>query len=137
MVFGYDIVQSLCNACGIRQRKARRAMAAAAAAANDTAFEKETTPPLVIKTKKHNKLKTKTNQQKDKTSDRGAVNVAKFKKRSCNLMIDAHEAQKKVCLEDFLVTLTNKLAYDQVFPQDEKDAAILLMAMSLHHDAGR
>lgn len=121
--------KSLCNACGIRQRKARRAMAAAAAAANDTAFEKETTPPLVIKTKKHNKLKTKTKQQKDKTSG----HVAKFKKRSCNLMIDGHEAQQKVCLEDFLVTLTNNLAYDQVFPQDEKDAAILLMAMSLHH----
>ncbi|KAK1354890.1 GATA transcription factor 21 [Heracleum sosnowskyi] len=125
--------KSLCNACGIRQRKARRAMAAAAAAANDTAFEKETTPPLVIKTKKHNKIKTKTNQQKDKTSGR-SVNVAKFKKRSCNLMVDGdHEAQKKVCLEDFLATLTNNLAYDQVFPQDEKDAAILLMAMSLHH----
>lgn len=125
-------VQSLCNACGIRQRKARRAMAAAAA--NDTAFEKETTPPPVIKTKKYNKLKTKTKQQKDKTSDRG-VNVAKFKKRSCNLMIDdgGHEAQKKVCLEDFLVSLTDNLVYDQVFPQDEKDAAILLMAMSLYH----
>lgn len=102
----------------------------AAAAANDTAFEKETTPPLVIKAKKYNKLKTKTKQQKDKTADRG-VNVAKFKKRSCNLMSD--EAQKKVCLEDFLATLTNNLAYDQVFPQVEKDAAILLMAMSLYH----
>lgn len=124
--------KSLCNACGIRQRKARRAMAAAAAAANDTAFEKETTPPLVIKTKKHNNFKTKTKQQKDKTPARG-VNVAKFKKRSCNLMIDSHEAQKKVCLEDFLLTLTNNLTYDQVFPQDEKDAAILLMAMSLDH----
>lgn len=128
--------KSLCNACGIRQRKARRAMAAAAAAANDTAFEKETTPPLVIKTKKHNKLKTKTKQQKDKTSGRG-VNVAKFKKRNSNLIIDGHEAQKKVCLEDFLVTHTNNLAYDQVFPQDEKDAAILLMAMSLDHNARR
>ncbi|KAL8093941.1 uncharacterized protein LOC141689131 [Apium graveolens] len=122
--------KSLCNACGIRQRKARRAMAAAAA--NDTAFEKETTPPLVIKTKKYKKLKTKTKQQKAKSN---SDNIVKFKKRSCNLLIDddGHEAQKKVCLEDFLVTLTNNLGYDQVLPQDEKDAAILLMAMSLYH----
>lgn len=124
-------VQSLCNACGIRQRKARRAMAAAA---NDTAFEKETTLPLVIKSKKDVKMKTKTKQQKDETPDCG-VNVAKFKKRSCsNLMTDGEEAaKKKVCLEEFLVTLTSNLTYHQVFPQDEKDAAILLMAMSLHH----
>lgn len=101
-----------------------------AAAANDTAFEKETTPPAVIKTKKYNKLKTKTKQEKDKT----CVSVAKFKKRSCNLMIEGEdEAGKKVCLEDFLLNLTNNLAYHQVLPQDEKDAAILLMAMSLHH----
>ncbi|KAF2285146.1 hypothetical protein GH714_038821 [Hevea brasiliensis] len=38
--------KSLCNACGIRQRKARRAMAAAqAAGANGTIFSPETAGP--------------------------------------------------------------------------------------------
>uniref|UniRef100_A0A3Q7HB71 GATA-type domain-containing protein n=1 Tax=Solanum lycopersicum TaxID=4081 RepID=A0A3Q7HB71_SOLLC len=66
--------KSLCNACGIRQRKARRAMAAAAA--------------------------------------------------------EGKTDQKKLGFEDFLINLSNKLAFQQIFPQDEMEAAILLMALS-------
>lgn len=37
---------------------------------------------------------------------------------------------KKMGLEDLLRNLSNKLAFHGVFPQDEKEAAILLMALS-------
>lgn len=38
---------------------------------------------------------------------------------------------KKVCFEDMLINLSKKLAVvHRVFPEEEKDAAILLMALS-------
>ncbi|XP_027173800.1 putative GATA transcription factor 22 [Coffea eugenioides] len=112
--------KSLCNACGIRQRKARRAMAAAAAAANGTSPPTyDTTAPLKVKV-----------QNKDKLKSNG-----QFKKR-CKLNTSAessqnlHAVQKKSGFEDFLFNLSKNLAFHRVFPQDEKEAAILLMALS-------
>lgn len=109
------MVQSLCNACGIRQRKARRAMAAAAAAANGTILAAN--PPS---------MKSSKVQHKDKRASKSYV--PKFKKK-CKLNTPDH-GRKKVCFEDFTISLSKNSAFQRVFPQDEKEAAILLMALS-------
>ncbi|CAK9134957.1 unnamed protein product [Ilex paraguariensis] len=107
--------KTLCNACGIRQRKARRAMAAAAAAANGTVHGTETS-----------QVKFKV-QHRDKTKNNG--HVVPYKKRF-KLAAGPSHVQKKLCFEDFLINLSKSLDFHRVFPQDEKEAAILLMALS-------
>ena len=94
-------------------------MAAAAAAANGTIFETET-----------GKVKTKVKHVKAKRSKYG--HVAQFKKRSklATNSTPSHGLTKKLCFEDFLINLSKNSAFHRVFPQDEKDAAILLMALS-------
>lgn len=144
--------KSLCNACGIRQRKARRAAAAAAAATtnNGTNFTStETTTTMKIKVQ----------QQKHKITKVNTINhVVPFKKR-CKFLSNTTtttpapvpapaprvgsssssssynnnndvQQKKNLCFEDFFVNLSNNLAIHRVFPQDEKEAAILLMALS-------
>ncbi|OAY79926.1 putative GATA transcription factor 22, partial [Ananas comosus] len=103
--------KSLCNACGIRQRKARRAaMAAAAAAANGGLIP--------------NEVHTKARKEKRPSDDR----TVPFKKR-CKFTTGS--AQKNVRFDDFTISLSKSSAFQyQVFPQDERDAAILLMALS-------
>ncbi|KAG8376140.1 hypothetical protein BUALT_Bualt09G0032300 [Buddleja alternifolia] len=113
--------KSLCNACGIRQRKARRAMAVAASG------------PVVASDQTPTSLKIKVVQHKEKTTK----NVH-FKKRFKMAATAAAAAaagspsngKKKIDLEDFLINLSNNLAFHRVFPEEEKDAAILLMALS-------
>ncbi|URD89790.1 hypothetical protein MUK42_28051 [Musa troglodytarum] len=78
--------KSLCNACGIRQRKARRAMAAAAAL--NGGLIPATAPAKVRKEK------------------------------------------KKLCFDDVQLSSNKNTAIQKVFPQEERDAAILLMALS-------
>ncbi|KAE8658176.1 GATA transcription factor 23 [Hibiscus syriacus] len=110
--------KSLCNACGIRQRKARRAMAAAAAAAsNGTIVAAETTTST----------KTKI-QNKEKRSSNGCLAKLKNNKK-CKLGSQS-QGRKKLCFEDLRVILSKNSAFHRVFPQDEKEAAILLMALS-------
>ncbi|KAG6428606.1 hypothetical protein SASPL_112859 [Salvia splendens] len=93
--------KSLCNACGIRQRKARRAMAAAATNVG-------VAPPQPMKVKASKRCKVGGGG----SSTRNSIG-------------------KKMEFEDFLINLSNKLAsIHRVFPQDEKEAAILLMALS-------
>ncbi|KAM7509668.1 hypothetical protein LguiA_020121 [Lonicera macranthoides] len=46
------------------------------------------------------------------------------------------QGREKLCFEDFLISLSKNLAFHRVFPQDEKDAAILLMALSCGHVHG-
>ncbi|XVE70602.1 hypothetical protein DITRI_Ditri10aG0084500 [Diplodiscus trichospermus] len=109
--------KSLCNACGIRQRKARRAMAAAAAAAaNGTVAPAKTT--TTVKTKV---------QPKAKRSINGCV--PQFKTKKCKLSSQS-QGRKKLCFEDLRIILSKNSAFHRVFPQDEKEAAILLMALS-------
>ncbi|GER35988.1 GATA transcription factor [Striga asiatica] len=105
--------KSLCNACGIRQRKARRAMAAAAAAANGTVVttSDHQTPKLI-------KLKVKN------------AHLKKRFKATTNEAGLQSNGNKKVGFEDFLVNLSKTLSFHHVFPEEEKDAAILLMALS-------
>ncbi|TKY54490.1 putative GATA transcription factor 22 [Spatholobus suberectus] len=109
--------KSLCNACGIRQRKARRAMAAAAVASgNGTVIgEAETS------------VKGKKLQKKEKKSRiEGAVQMKKKRK----LGAKPSQSRNKFGFEDLTLRLRKNLAMHQVFPQDEKEAAILLMALS-------
>ncbi|KAG9159808.1 hypothetical protein Leryth_007819 [Lithospermum erythrorhizon] len=132
--------KSLCNACGIRQRKARRALAAAAAIADETT---PSPPPPPTKT-----VKIKLNHQKAKNNyGINGLSTVPFKKRcritttttttttNASLAVESSSDQeptqaKKLGFEDFLINLSNKLAFHHVFPQDEKEAAILLMALS-------
>ncbi|KAL8265539.1 hypothetical protein R6Q59_023669 [Mikania micrantha] len=119
--------KSLCNACGIRQRKARKAMAAAAAAAAETGEHVfiEKPRPLIKATKIPHKDHKKLNN--------GSVTKYKkkqyLKQRNTNPSPSSSPARKN-CVEEFLVSLSKNLAFHRVFPQDEKEAAILLMALS-------
>ncbi|KAK1377741.1 GATA transcription factor 21 [Heracleum sosnowskyi] len=122
--------KSLCNACGIRQRKARRAMAAAAA---ENGISTRTDTKVLIK-------KTKT-PQKDKTKKSSILKgsssvVSKFKNQGKVAATSSNQDKKKLCLEDFFLSLSKNLAFYTVFPQDEKEAAILLMALSFGHAHG-
>ncbi|GMI92695.1 cytokinin-responsive gata factor 1, GATA TRANSCRIPTION FACTOR 22, GNC-LIKE [Hibiscus trionum] len=108
--------KSLCNACGIRQRKARRAMAAAAA--TGTAVFAETTTTASMKSKVQHKAK--------RSSD---GRVPHFKNKRCKLNPQS-QSRKKLCFEDLRIILSKNSAFHRVFPQDEKEAAILLMALS-------
>nr|GEV33850.1 GATA transcription factor 21-like [Tanacetum cinerariifolium] len=62
--------------------------------------------------------------------------VTKYKKKqysnqiSTNLSPSSSPPKRKNCVEEFLVSLRKNLAIHGVFPQDEKEAAILLMALS-------
>ncbi|KAF5198391.1 hypothetical protein FRX31_012022, partial [Thalictrum thalictroides] len=77
--------KSLCNACGIRQRKARRAMATAQAEASDTFVASET------------------------SSTNG--NKLRIKAKRCKLTI--RRSQKKLCFEDVALSLSKSSAYHQ------------------------
>ncbi|KAK7388186.1 hypothetical protein VNO78_22995 [Psophocarpus tetragonolobus] len=111
--------KSLCNACGIRQRKARRAMAAAAAASGNGSVIVE-----AEKSVKGNKLQKK----EKKLRIEGAAHMKK--KRKLGVGAKASQNRNKFGFEDLTLRLKKNLAMHQVFPQDEKEAAILLMALS-------
>ncbi|XP_008780491.3 protein CYTOKININ-RESPONSIVE GATA TRANSCRIPTION FACTOR 1-like [Phoenix dactylifera] len=101
--------KSLCNACGIRQRKARRAMDTAAASGG------------IIPREAPSKMRKEKNSDVDRTLP--------FKKR-CKIATTATATQKNLCFDDVLISLGNSSAVHRVFPQDERDAALLLMALS-------
>ncbi|WVZ20655.1 hypothetical protein V8G54_007977 [Vigna mungo] len=102
--------KSLCNACGIRQRKARRAIVTAATTANGTKR---------LEAKKSEAKKGKKLHSKGKKLKTGSAPVLVKKKRK-----PAKHGKKFGAFEDLSVR------FQQVFPQDEKEAAILLMALS-------
>ena len=62
--------------------------------------------------------------------------ITKFKKRQYSQHINTNTSPSsssprgKNCVEEFLVSLNKNLTFHRVFPQDEKEAAILLMALS-------
>ncbi|KAL5771465.1 hypothetical protein ACOSP7_015619 [Xanthoceras sorbifolium] len=110
--------KSLCNACGIRQRKARRAMEAAAG--NSTTTATTDTGSTKIKVQ-HNR------EKKSRTS-----HVGQYKKQ-CKLQDPPADqiSQRNLCFNDFALSLSkNSSAFKQVFPQDVEEAAILLMELS-------
>ncbi|KAJ0988010.1 hypothetical protein J5N97_006366 [Dioscorea zingiberensis] len=99
--------KSLCNACGIRQRKARRAVAAAAG--------------LITVDKEKAVRKLEKGSEVDHTMP--------FKKR-CKFMNSSKQTEKKVCLENVMISLSKNSGFSPPPPQDERDAAILLMSLS-------
>ncbi|KAJ6406494.1 hypothetical protein OIU84_010082 [Salix udensis] len=111
--------KSLCNACGIRQRKARRAMAAAAAAAaNGTVISIEASSSSTKSSKVNNKVK------KTRTS-----HVSQNKKLS-KPPESSLQSQKKLCFKNLALSLSKNPALQQVLPHDVEEAAILLMELS-------
>ncbi|BAT77978.1 putative GATA transcription factor [Vigna angularis] len=102
--------KSLCNACGIRQRKARRAMAEAANSCMDA--------------------KSRVRHQKEKKCRRN--HFAGFKNKSKTDRGTLSEEQKvRIHLKDFSVSLRDDSALKQESPMDEvAQAAMLLMDLS-------
>ncbi|XP_076904117.1 uncharacterized protein LOC143559416 [Bidens hawaiensis] len=119
--------KSLCNACGIRQRKARKAMAAAGAEVAKTGKNVFNEGPTSLKA-------TKILHKDYKKPNKG--HVTKCKNKLCSNQINAKASpsslspMRKNTVEEFLVSLSKNLALHCVSPQDEKEAAILLMALS-------
>ncbi|XVF89096.1 hypothetical protein PTKIN_Ptkin19aG0103300 [Pterospermum kingtungense] len=118
--------KSLCNACGIRRRKARRAMEAAAAATENGAAAVATDAKTSVKIKVHNNK-----EKKSRTS-----HVGQYKKQfklvhsDYNQHHHNHQSKKKLCFKEFALSLSKNSALQRVFPQDVEDAAILLMELS-------
>ncbi|KAF3793307.1 putative GATA transcription factor 22 [Nymphaea thermarum] len=133
--------KSLCNACGIRHHKARRARAAsaaaaAAAAAAQTGENCYSSP-----------VKSKLKKEKRSEQTKSATN---FKKRS--KLFTTPRRRRGLCLDldlncpidqddnlqypetpkqlDFSVEMSKPVPFKRVFPEDEEQAAILLMALS-------
>ncbi|CAH8287351.1 unnamed protein product [Eruca vesicaria subsp. sativa] len=141
--------KSLCNACGIRQRKAKRAAMAATAATTTS----DLSPPLLKKKKMQNKNK-RSNEVYNNLSSPSAPEVKKYKSMTTSveeavLMMEGattegletqgkpamsssstSSSSDKFYFDDLAIILSKSSAYQQSFPQDEKEAAILLMALS-------
>ncbi|KAJ4913218.1 putative GATA transcription factor 22 [Raphanus sativus] len=133
--------KSLCNACGIRQRKARQAAMAAAGATTNSEY---LSPPLLKK-----KMQSK-NKRSNEVSNLYSSLAPKVKKcKSTNTSMEpvrsgylenqgkstmssssTSSSSNKFYSDDLAMMLRKSSAYQQVFPQDEKEAAILLMALS-------
>uniref|UniRef100_A0A1J3HTP8 GATA transcription factor 21 n=1 Tax=Noccaea caerulescens TaxID=107243 RepID=A0A1J3HTP8_NOCCA len=138
--------KSLCNACGIRQRKARRAAMAAAAAVGDQEVVAARSQQLPVKKKLQNKKKrsnggdkfnlsppmvAKAKKCKFKDEEEEAATVAGYSEISkSTTSSNSSISSNKLCFDDLTIMLSKSSAYQQVFPQDEKEAAILLMALS-------
>ncbi|KAH9614962.1 hypothetical protein KSS87_018235 [Heliosperma pusillum] len=143
--------KSLCNACGIRQRKARRAAMAAATAG----FTKDTTiitsstivepPKLVVEDiSSENKLPLKKRSKTFSTSwsynDNNYINNNNNNNNNGdnnnNIFVDNHyRGEEKHNFEDIALSSRSKSyskanSSQRVFPRDEEEGAILLMALS-------
>ncbi|XP_022731090.1 putative GATA transcription factor 22 [Durio zibethinus] len=108
--------KSLCNACGIRQRKARRAMEAAAAV-NGAAVPTDATSM---------KIKVHINREKKSRTS----HVRQYKKHQFKDPSDYNSSHKKLCFKELALSLSKNSTLQPVFPQDVEDAAILLMELS-------
>ncbi|KAB2077374.1 hypothetical protein ES319_A06G096400v1 [Gossypium barbadense] len=112
--------KSLCNACGIRQRKARRAMEAATVAAESGAGV-ATDAAILMKFKENNK---------EKKSRIGQFKKQQFKAQSDYNSPYSQQSQKKLYFKELASSLSKNSALQSVFPRDVEDAAILLMELS-------
>ncbi|KAL3746866.1 hypothetical protein ACJRO7_015760 [Eucalyptus globulus] len=115
--------KSLCNACGIRQRKARRALAEAAAAAAAGGAAVATTDPTSMRLKGHNK------EKKSRPSHAGQICKKQSKQFTSQADSSSH-GEKNLFFRDFTLGLSKSSAFLRAFPQDEAEAAILLMELS-------
>ncbi|KAG2333243.1 hypothetical protein Bca4012_017110 [Brassica carinata] len=138
--------KSLCNACGIRQRKARRAAMAAATATGDKVVVPARMQHLPVKKKLKNKKKRSNGGDKHDIISPVVANTKKCKInegeedaatagrdseiRKSTTSSDSSVSSNKLRFDDLTIMLSKSSAYQQVFPQDEKEAAVLLMALS-------
>ncbi|KAG2666041.1 hypothetical protein I3760_15G037300 [Carya illinoinensis] len=132
--------KSLCNACGIRQRKARRAIAEASAAAANHGFVVAT--DNISSSMKSTTSSTSTTKVKNKEKKlRTSCHFAQYKNKYCKLSTDDSNSDhdnnimierptKQLSFKDFALSLRNNPAFERVFPKDETEAAILLMELS-------
>lgn len=84
--------------------------------------EKYNSPPVVAKAKR---CKIKEDEEMEADTVAGDSEISKST-TSSNSSISSN----KLCFDDLTIMLSKSSAYQQVFPQDEKEAAILLMALS-------
>ncbi|OWM86573.1 hypothetical protein CDL15_Pgr015608 [Punica granatum] len=136
--------KSLCNACGIRQRKARRAMEAAAATMGmATAASTDTSSS---RTNNHSKLHKKLMDKIPRPNKKHHNHAHQFKrhntKTNSSPALPHHSAGKKkqYLFDSFAIGLMSETSsspgFRRVFPEDEAEAAaLLLMELSrgLHH----
>ncbi|XP_027339285.1 GATA transcription factor 21-like [Abrus precatorius] len=113
--------KSLCNACGIRQRKARHAIAAAANANGTILMDAKNEKSHVKKGSKFRNKGTK------KSKTECTPQLKKKRKLGAKACVDRKRFNT---FEDLTISLSKNLAFQQVFPKEEKEAAILLMALS-------
>lgn len=152
-------LQTLCNACGIRQRKARRAAMAAAAASsfgNDNAVVPSISPPppptpveaskpkvQLIKSERgvdhhhhHDKSYTLPIKKRSKIIDAARNNNNNNNYTHININMNknnSENANNKLLFEDFEMSSNkdyHKANSKRSFARDEEEGAILLMALS-------
>ncbi|KAF3447528.1 hypothetical protein FNV43_RR12714 [Rhamnella rubrinervis] len=128
--------KSLCNACGIRQRKARRAMSEAAAAANGFVITTDSAASISMKN-----ITGTSKVYSNKEKKQRAGHVAHYKSK-CKLVdtttsttTSLISTENKLCSfkadYGFASLKDNSAPLIQgVFPQDVAEAAILLMELS-------
>lgn len=122
-----SLAQSLCNACGIRQRKARRALATEAAAAENGG---------TIRPAATSSIKIKVKSKITKRSKNGGNGDPLLIRRGCKIKLPPNSSPTRkndLRHEDFssrILDSKHYSAHKRVFPQDEREAAMLLMALS-------
>ncbi|XP_040997392.1 putative GATA transcription factor 22 [Juglans microcarpa x Juglans regia] len=139
--------KSLCNACGIRQRKARRAIAEASAAAANHGLVVATDNNISSSVKSSSSSTNSTTKVQNKEKKlRTSCHFAQYKNKYCKLrttddsnifhdhddhnIIIERPTSKQLSFKDFALSLRNNPAFERVFPKDETEAAILLMELS-------
>ncbi|KAF3785795.1 putative GATA transcription factor 22 [Nymphaea thermarum] len=126
------LCQSLCNACGIRHHKARRAKAAAAESQGGSHDPFPVTNKL--KKQKRGELKSTGHcKRKNKifTTPRRRKNLCFELDLNCEIEDDQSlEYSTTAETLDFAMELSKAKPFKRVFPEDEEQAAILLMALS-------
>ena len=126
-------MQSLCNACGIWQRKARRAMAEAAVAANANSIVGSAT---IITTTSSYKTREKKNwhgNPKNKYSKLLDTSNSSSPSSSNKYSMSSNNNNDKICFKHLLFGLNHNYKYSAfpgVFLQDVTEAALLLMELS-------
>lgn len=118
--------KSLCNACGIRQRKARRAAMAAAAATTGFFMDNRTLPPIApTKSSKHKVLEEMREKEVDNHLQSHPLPLKKRGKT-----IDVDKCGFSSSNNKDYVTSNYYYSKKRAYPRDEEEGAILLMALS-------
>ncbi|OIV97687.1 hypothetical protein TanjilG_12444 [Lupinus angustifolius] len=107
--------KTLCNACGIRQRKARKAMAEAS-----NNFTASTDASIASKTKVHHKEKNNKKKNKCKASPTSSVTTTR----------GTSQGERKLHFKDFDINIRNNSPIQLLRDEEVAQAALLLMDLS-------